>query len=218
MINHKYKYIFIRQPKNASSSINRALLTHMTSPSYPEYNCMFNDGVLSDEYKSGEMDKYHDYTVFTVVRNPWDKLVSGWRYCRTLPYPTFKCGNDIVNRNHPPELSFKETLKNLPRQVPDTEPNTFSNHDYHHITRSQISILLDSNGRYIPDVVLKVENLQQDFDNLCDIINAPHIQLEHRNRSDQHKHYTEYYDEETKQIVAEKYAKDIELFGYEFGD
>ena len=85
-------------------------------------------------------------------------------------------------------------------------------HDY-----PQIDFVLNANQNKLTNFVGRCEDMQYDFDYVCGKIGIQKIKLPYRNPT-KHKHYTEYYDEETKQIVAEKYAKDIEYFGYKFGN
>lgn len=193
MISHKHKFIFIHQRKCGVSSIATALRKYTTDT--PD----FQDGVLSPEFIRGDLSKYSDYLIFSISRNPWDRFVSGWKYLQK-DFPKYE-------RTFIKGLSLKETLLNLPQ----------TGHDYRHITRNQVDILIDKSGKSILNDLIRFENFQQDFNTVCDKIGIPQQQLPHTNKTN-HKHYTEYYDEETREIVAKKYARDIEYFGYKFGE
>lgn len=66
------------------------------------------------------------------------------------------------------------------------------------------------------DFVGRFENLQEDFDYVCDRVRIKRKKLTHANKSKRDRDYRKYYDSETKEIVAKKYADDIGRFGYEF--
>ena len=138
-----------------------------------------------------------DYFSWSFVRNPWDRLLSTYI-------------NKIINKHDNGigyDWSQSKSFKDFILKVKNANITDCNRH-------------IRSLYTFFPkdiDFIGKLENLQQDFDIICDKIGIPRQQLPHKNKTN-HKHYTEYYDEETKQIVAEKYAKDIECFGYKFGD
>ena len=98
----------------------------------------------------------------------------------------------------------------------------------HFMMESCYKWFCDENEKLIISHPSKMENLKKDFSNFLKDVNLPNVSLGHlgisgrvKTRDDKVENkkieYKEYYDDETRQIVAERYAKDIEFFGYEFG-
>jgi Sulfotransferase family len=128
-----------------------------------------------------------DYLSFVFVRNPWERMVS---MCSLYYGPGMT-----------PE-SFSMFLKlgnpNWSRWQPF----------------EQVKFTHDDSGNQLVSFVGRYENLDKDFASVCDWLGVDLV-LPHINRST-HTDYHDYYNDETRQIVAGRFADDIEVFGYRF--
>jgi len=92
--------------------------------------------------------------------------------------------------------------------------NKFKDFVMHYPATPQFNWLSDEGGNFLMDYVFKLED-PNGMDKVFNDLKIPKVKLPHKNKNG-HKHYTEYYNDETREIVAEKYAKDIDYFGYKF--
>ena len=65
------------------------------------------------------------------------------------------------------------------------------------------------------DYIMRFENLQTDFHQVCNLIGLPPVDLPQRNKSNR-LHYSHYYDEALVELVRKRYAEDIDYLGYDF--
>ena len=62
---------------------------------------------------------------------------------------------------------------------------------------------------------MRFESLQADFDAVCAKLGVPLTPLPHYNASGKAA-FSEYYDDETIEVVAQRFREEIECFGYVF--
>jgi hypothetical protein len=65
------------------------------------------------------------------------------------------------------------------------------------------------------DYVMRFENLAGDFRTVCVALDISPTTLPQYNRSNR-EHYSKYYDDELRELVRERFAAEIERFGYAF--
>lgn len=230
VISHRRKFIFVHVPKTAGTSIIEALGPYLdvVRPA-PGSTCRAGRSFAPPpphlaarhylEFDMLERAQFDEYFKFAFVRNPWDRMVSEYRY-----------------RRHPQRISFAEYLRSRFPEPAWTD-------EYCHVI-AQCEFLFDRDGRQLVDFIGRYEQLAADFAAVCRRLAITATPLRHRNRANSFRrrdnnlleacrtlrgyvslrqrrntfaHYTEYYDAESVERVGHLYRRDIEAFGYRFG-
>jgi hypothetical protein len=230
----QYRCLFVHVPKTAGMSVEHVFLrlVGLTWETRAPLLLRGNDDPRLGpprlaHLKAGEYvargyltaEQFESYFKFSFVRNPWDRIVSEYKY-----------------RGYPVKIDFKTYLfKHLP---PPGWTDT-----YCHII-PQYDFLYDDGGKLLVDFVGRYESLQPDFDKVCARLGIPPTPLPRvdrslddawpgtlrelrkqvrraiwsREREHTFPHYTEYYDDESREFVGRLYRKDVEAFNYAFGE
>jgi len=228
IISHKYKFIFIKTKKTAGTSIEVYLSNYcadndIVTPIYPKVEShiprnykgitfpvietiksnnidaaikIFKRSIKCNKYynhipayrvKNNIMKKiWDDYFKFCVERNPWDKVVSLY-HLRQKPNNYKKSFIDFIQNS------------NLPLNYP---------------------LYTSKSDKVIVDRVIKYENLNGELSTVFKRLGVPfsgelQVKAKSNFRTDR-RHYQEYYNDNTREIIKNTYSKEIELHGYRF--
>lgn len=140
---------------------------------------------------------WNGYFKFAFVRNPWDRLVSWYHMCAQASAP-----NAFARHIQQNARTFDEFVTRTTTGI--AERTTWNQLDY----------VTDDDGNVIVDFIGRYERLHEDSRQVGERLGLA-ADLPHANRS-AHAHYREYYTDETRDIVARRFARDIHHFGYEF--
>jgi hypothetical protein len=181
--------VFLHPTKCGGKSIEQALFDRRPSNGSSDHS-------TAQEWIKRGPTYFDTMFVFGWVRNPWDRLVSDFFWNKRVWEGQ---GKKVLD-------TFEDIMGrwDIPKTI---QPRT---------RQTQKSYFVNSDGVMVTNFVGKLENMQDDWKTLCEMIEIEHKPLPHTNTS-KHEPYWTYYNDETRSIVAEAYKEDIDEFNHEFG-
>ncbi len=135
------------------------------------------------------------YYKFTIVRNPWDRAVS--QFASMAEREDLRDFIGMKRRD-----CFKAYLSLIAkRRHVQWEP--------------QVSFLNDAEGRLLVDYIGRFETFAESVFQVLGRLGMQLTSIPHTQKGDR-RPYASYYDDESREIIAEIYRQDVETFGYSF--
>lgn len=201
IVSHRYKFIYIGIPKVASRSFRTALVERGRDIYDSEW-------FETPAGLTRVIQEYPSYYKFSIVRDPYARVVSCY-HSKISEGATYSKYVRIMAR-------YKHLARNISFDgfcrwlVTDEGSDAYA--DRHWL--SQHVLLQDEKGRSICDYVGKYERLDQELILISEQLNMPVPDLP------QHGHISsasegDIHTPQTRALIAKRYAKDFEVFGYD---
>lgn len=254
LVNEKHKLIYCPIPKVACSSFKKIIFLY--SDLYDkeknnqnlkgsDFHIFMSRNFSLSKYTFEEAQKKlqsEQYMKFTIVRNPWSRLVSAYidKFVRVTPEKLDKFTLAIINpviesvyksKGLKPDYNQSINFHQFVEYVSSVEDEKLNEH-----WKPQYLFLGDTQF----DLIGKLENIEKDFQPLkqriddsslnLPLFNQTHYSSKQLEKSKNYSfmypkqlrtsskfpHYQNYYTSYLYELVKEKYKKDIEYFGYNY--
>ena len=211
LISRKRNFIFVHVQKTAGTSLRRVLREH--APDARKWHG--RHGHASSGIAEMGRKRWDRYFSFGFVRNPWDRLVSHYSMIRDRieqltpeqrrePHPfKVELWNYVLHFSE----DFESFLDNCTGLILDRGC-------YKSFLFNQLDYLTDEKGEVAVDFIGRFEKFEVDANAVLRRIGIqaemPRLNISSRSG------YRDYYTPRTRELVARRFARDIEAFGYEF--
>ena len=213
MICHDKRCIFIHIPKTAGTSIEYSFKKVKLKGEKVKKHPKTKHHTL-EEYKDQFPEEFNNYYKFTVVRNPWEREYSLWKFMNET-YKKKMSLNKVLNiftgrKGRGVRHTFIEYLKYLEQDIDHyIKDSTFA---WRHLFRDQIEYITINDCLEL-DQIIRFERLESGFDEMCKVLDRYHEKLPTIFYSGEKTHLERYSQEEID-LVAKIRKKDIDFLGY----
>lgn len=205
--------LFVHIPKTGGTSI----ITNFIANNGTNCNwegCHAPLGWLHKKCESMLLD-VNKMDILSVVRNPWAKMYSTWRYFKILEWSEFYSGDDTIDSDFNNWIKWVYTGMN--RSIIDRGDVKFNLFKMHYT--NQLNWFKDTDGNMLRvDTIMKTEELSDKM-HLIAAKYGWHRWLRGKvnaTKDNVTKPYHEMYNQESIDLVAEHFAEDIAMFNYEY--
>lgn len=201
------KYLFVHINKSGGGTITHNMKTNGETKITGMHRTLYDMLRIAKAKYNLDIDRLF---TFTIVRNPFDRMLSLYLYYKKNNAYEFFSGKSHIDND------FNRWIEYIYSEEFDRTRKHSGVNVFNHCFCNQLNWLKDSNGKLMSiNRILRYENNEYDhlYANILKLSKYDSSTIVHPTN---HSHYSQYYTAKSIELVSKHYQEDLDFFSYKY--